>query len=49
MIPFLDLSAPYRELQPQIDAAIASGWYNLGPEFVALEPDWAASQRSAHD
>ncbi len=45
MIPFLDLSAPYRELQPAIDAAVArvleSGWYILGPEVEAFEADWA--------
>lgn len=44
-IPFLDLSAPYRELQPEIDAAVArvlaSGWYILGPEVEAFESEWA--------
>lgn len=46
MIPFLDLSAPYRELQSQIDAAVArvlaSGWYILGPEVEGFEAEWAA-------
>jgi dTDP-4-amino-4,6-dideoxygalactose transaminase len=46
MIPFLDLGAAYREVQPQIDAAIHrvldSGWYILGPEVEAFEADWAA-------
>jgi dTDP-4-amino-4,6-dideoxygalactose transaminase len=45
MIPFLDLGAAYRELQPQIDAAIHrvldSGWYILGPEVEAFEAEWA--------
>jgi dTDP-4-amino-4,6-dideoxygalactose transaminase len=44
-IPFLDLGAAYRELKPEIDAAIArvmdSGWYILGPEVDAFEEDWA--------
>ena len=46
MIPFLDLGAAYRELKPEIDAAVArvldSGWYILGPEVEAFEADWAA-------
>lgn len=46
MIPFLDLGAAYRELQQQIDAAVArvleSGWYVLGPEVEAFETEWAA-------
>jgi len=52
MIPFLDLSAPYRELRPQIDAAVArvlaSGWYILGPEVEAFEAEWAAYCGAAH-
>ncbi|WP_163849194.1 DegT/DnrJ/EryC1/StrS family aminotransferase [Pseudooceanicola aestuarii] len=44
-IPFLDLGAAYRELQPEIDAAVqrvlASGWYILGPEVDAFEAEWA--------
>ena len=40
-IPFLDLSAAYRELKPEIDAAVSrvlnSGWYILGPEVEAFE------------
>ena len=52
MIPFLDLSAPYRELQSGIDAAVArvlaSGWYILGPEVEAFEADWAAYCGAAH-
>ena len=46
MIPFLDLGAAYRELKPEIDAAVSrvleSGWYILGPEVEAFEADWAA-------
>lgn len=46
MIPFLDLRATYRELQPQIDAAIArvleSGRYILGSEVEAFENEFAA-------
>lgn len=45
MIPFLDLSAPYRELKAEIDAALSrvlsSGWYILGPEVEAFEAEWA--------
>ncbi|OWU66750.1 erythromycin biosynthesis sensory transduction protein eryC1 [Roseovarius sp. 22II1-1F6A] len=44
-IPFLDLGAAYRELQPKIDAAVqrvlANGWYILGPEVDAFEAEWA--------
>ncbi|MFN3592653.1 MAG: DegT/DnrJ/EryC1/StrS family aminotransferase [Thermaurantiacus sp.] len=45
MIPFLDLSAAYRELQVEIDSAVArvlaSGRYVLGPEVEAFEAEWA--------
>ena len=51
-IPFLDLGAAYREVQPQIDAAVArvlaSGWYILGPEVEAFEADWAAYCGASH-
>lgn len=44
-IPFLDLGAAYRELQPEIDAAIArtlaSGYYIGGPEVEAFEDEFA--------
>ncbi len=44
-IPFLDLQAPYCELKPEIDHAIArvleSGWYILGPEVEAFESEFA--------
>lgn len=51
-IPFLNLSAAYRELQPDIDAAVArvldSGWYILGPEVEAFEAEWAAYCNAKH-
>lgn len=51
-IPFLDLGAAYRELQPQIDAAVArvlaSGWYILGPEVEGFEAEWAAFCGASH-
>jgi dTDP-4-amino-4,6-dideoxygalactose transaminase len=44
-VPFLDLGAAYRELKPEIDAAvarvIAGGWYILGPEVEAFEREFA--------
>ncbi len=44
-VPFLDLKAPYLELQPEIDAAIKrvldSGWYVLGEEVDAFEQEYA--------
>lgn len=52
MIPFLDLGAAYRELQPQIDAAVArvlaSGHYILGPEVDAFETEFAAHCEATH-
>ena len=52
MIPFLDLGAAYRELKPEIDAAVSrtmeSGWYILGPEVEAFESEWAAYCGAAH-
>jgi dTDP-4-amino-4,6-dideoxygalactose transaminase len=45
-IPFLDLKAPYLELQPEFDAAyqrvMNSGWYILGQELEAFETEFAA-------
>lgn len=45
MIPFLDLTADYIEIKPEIDAALKrvldSGWYVLGPEVEAFEAEWA--------
>ncbi|TDE33637.1 DegT/DnrJ/EryC1/StrS family aminotransferase [Antarcticimicrobium sediminis] len=52
MIPFLDLGAAYRELKPEIDAAVSrvldSGWYILGPEVEAFETEWAAYCEADH-
>lgn len=51
-IPFLDVGAAYRELKPEIDAAIArvldSGWYILGPEVDAFETEYAAYCEAEH-
>lgn len=45
-IPFVDLKAAYRRLQPEIDAAVtrsvAGGWYILGEEVRAFEAEFAA-------
>ena len=45
-IPFLDLGAAYRELQTEIDAAVAqtlaSGYYIGGPEVEAFEAEFAS-------
>ena len=52
MIPFLDLGAAFRELKPEIDAAVGrvlnSGWYILGPEVEAFEAEWAAFCGASH-
>jgi dTDP-4-amino-4,6-dideoxygalactose transaminase len=51
-IPFLDVGAAYRELKPEIDAAIArvlkSGWYVLGPEVEAFEAEFATYCEAEH-
>lgn len=51
-IPFLDVGAAYKELKPEINAAIArvldSGWYILGPEVEAFEAEWAVFCNAAH-
>lgn len=51
-VPFLDLGAAYRELKPEIDAAVArvleSGWYILGPEVSAFEAEWASYCEASH-
>lgn len=51
-IPFLDLGAAYRELKPEVDAAVArvleSGWYVLGPEVESFEAEWAAYCEAKH-
>jgi dTDP-4-amino-4,6-dideoxygalactose transaminase len=45
-IPFLDLKAPYRELQGELDEAyrrvVESGWFILGREVEAFEEEFAA-------
>src|SRR5688572_7230081 len=45
-IPFLDLKAPYLELQAELDEAyqrvMFSGWYILGKEVEAFEQEFAA-------
>ena len=51
-VTFLDLGAAYRELQPEIDAAVlrvlASGWYIGGPEVAAFEAEFAAYCGASH-
>lgn len=51
-IPFLDLGAAYRELQSDIDAAVArslaSGAYIGGPEVDAFEQEFAAYTEAQH-
>ena len=52
MIPFLDLGAAYRELAPEIDAAVgrvlASGWYIGGEEVAAFEQEFATYCEAKH-
>ncbi len=52
MIPFLDLGAEYRELKPEIDAAVSrvleSGQYVGGPEIAALEEEFASYCGTRH-
>jgi len=52
IVPFLDLGAAYRELQPEIDAAVArvlaSGRYILGEEVKAFEEEYAAYCEARH-
>jgi len=51
-IPFLDLKAPYRELQVELDAAyrrvMESGWYILGEELDTFECEFAAYCKAKH-
>lgn len=51
-IPFLDLAAAYRELQSDIDAAVArslaSGYYIGGPEVEAFEHEFAYYAQAQH-
>ena len=52
MIPLLDLAAEYRELKPEIDAAVgrvlASGHYVGGPDVSALEEEFASYCGARH-
>jgi len=52
MIPFLDLKAPYQELQGELDAAyrrvMESGWFITGREVEAFESEFAAYCGSKH-
>ena len=52
MIPFLDLGAPYRALQGEIDVAVArclgSGWFIGGPEVETFETAYAAYCDATH-
>jgi len=51
-IPFLDLGAAYRELQSEIDIAVArsmaSGYYIGGPEVESFEEDFAQYCGATH-
>lgn len=51
-IPFLDLTAAYRELQTEIDEAVArslaSGYYIGGPEVAAFEEEFASYCGATH-
>ena len=51
-IPFLDLKAPYQELQTELDEAyqrvMTSGWYILGKEVEAFEQEFAAYSGVKH-
>lgn len=51
-VPFLDLHAAYRELQPDLDAAyhrvMSSGWYILGSEVDAFEQEFASYCGTSH-
>src|SRR5580704_4101827 len=52
MIPFLDLGAQYRELKPEIDAAVIrvleSGQFVGGQEVTALEQEFASYCGARH-
>ena len=52
LIPFLDLKAQYRQIKPDIDAAVArvvsSGHFVLGPEVTAFERRFAEYCRTSH-
>jgi dTDP-4-amino-4,6-dideoxygalactose transaminase len=52
LIPFLDLKAQYRQIKPQVDAAvmrvIESGHFVLGPDVATFEERFAAYCGVAH-
>ena len=51
-VPFLDVGAAYRELQPQLDAAwhrvMDSGQYILGRELAAFEDEFGDYCHAQH-
>ncbi len=51
-VPFLDVGATYRELQPELDGAfrrvMESGWFVLGDEVRAFEDAFAQSCAVSH-
>jgi len=51
-VPFLELSAAYKELQSEIEAAVLTslrtGWYILGPDVEDFESDFAAYCEFSH-
>jgi dTDP-4-amino-4,6-dideoxygalactose transaminase len=51
-VPFLDLKAAFKELQPQLDAAyrrvMDSGGYILGHEVEAFEEEFARYCEAKH-
>jgi dTDP-4-amino-4,6-dideoxygalactose transaminase len=52
IVPFLDLKAPYRELEEELDAAyrrvMESGWYILGREVELFEQEFAGYCGAKH-
>lgn len=51
-VPFLNMQAPYRELQAELDSGwrrvMESGWYILGAEVEAFEREFAAYVGAKH-
>lgn len=51
-IPFLDMTAPYRELRQDLDEAVgrvlSGGWYLLGEELAAFEREFASYVGTEH-
>jgi dTDP-4-amino-4,6-dideoxygalactose transaminase len=52
LIPFLDLKAQYKQIKPEIDAAVVraieSAQFVLGPEVLAFEERFAAYSNARH-